>query len=185
MTDRELLRKARNLIQMCSLIDKSGQCDEMVATIHKHLTDTEDKIDYNRIIEDFHYHCPSLPKVKALTPKRKTAIKLRIKEFSLQELLDVFALTEASNFLSGRETYWKASFDWLINPTNFTKVLEGNYLNKGEASILDEQDGSPDGSKHFSITYRGAKVIPTSWKNGIPVHKNLAMDILLKKEFKK
>jgi len=143
----------------------------------------ENKIDYDQILEDFHFYCKSLPRVKVLNLKRKASIKARVKEFGYESLEDVFALAEASNFLSGRESYWKASFDWLINPTNFLKVLEGNYLNKGEQSTLEAQDGAPVGYEHFNITYKGAKVYPMSWKKGKPCHKNLAMDILLKKEF--
>lgn len=37
MTDRELLKEARNLIVMCSLLDKSGQCEGMADKIDEHL----------------------------------------------------------------------------------------------------------------------------------------------------
>ena len=38
MTDRELLKEARDLIVMCSLIDKSGQCEAMADKIDKQLS---------------------------------------------------------------------------------------------------------------------------------------------------
>jgi hypothetical protein len=25
---------------------------------------------------------------------------------------------------------WRASLDWIVNPTNMTKILNGNYKNK-------------------------------------------------------
>jgi len=38
MTDRELLKEARDLIVMCSLLDKSNQCNEMVDKLDKQLS---------------------------------------------------------------------------------------------------------------------------------------------------
>lgn len=38
MTDRELLKEARDLIVMCSLLDKSGQCEAMADKIDKQLS---------------------------------------------------------------------------------------------------------------------------------------------------
>ena len=40
-----------------------------------------------------------------------------------------FELAEESDFLSGRNGTWNASFDWLMNDTNLAKVLDGNYKN--------------------------------------------------------
>jgi hypothetical protein len=33
----------------------------------------------------------------------------------------------------GRERVWVASWDWLMKPTNFAKVVDGNYANGGKA----------------------------------------------------
>ena len=38
MTDRELLKEAKDLIVMCSLLDKSNQCNEMADKIDKQLS---------------------------------------------------------------------------------------------------------------------------------------------------
>lgn len=38
MTDREILKEARDLIVMCSLIDKSGKCEDMADKIDKQLS---------------------------------------------------------------------------------------------------------------------------------------------------
>lgn len=86
-------------------------------------------MEYNRI-------CKSLPEVRAITDKRKKAIKARWKENgkSLEFFIDYFQRVEDSNFLSGRSGKdWKANFDWIMNPTNMAKVLEGNYDNKQTA----------------------------------------------------
>lgn len=43
----------------------------------------------------------------------------------------LFAAVEASDFLTGRgESGWgNCSFDWVLQPKNFTKLAEGNYVN--------------------------------------------------------
>ena len=40
-----------------------------------------------------------------------------------------------SDFLCGiNPKAWKADFDWLFNPTNFLKIMEGKYDNKNSAN---------------------------------------------------
>lgn len=81
---------------------------------------------YNSFIEI----CTSLPKPKKLTDTRKKAIKARLKEYDKETILEVFNKVEKSNFLSGRNGQWQASFDWIMKPSNFVKILEDNYKNK-------------------------------------------------------
>ena len=46
----------------------------------------------------------------------------------LDTFREVFEIFEASDFLKGGgEKGWKASFDWLIKPDNFRKVMEHQY----------------------------------------------------------
>jgi hypothetical protein len=41
---------------------------------------------------------------------------------------ELFKHVADSEFLTGaNERSWKASFDWLMKPDNFAKVMEGNY----------------------------------------------------------
>lgn len=37
MTDREMLVKAKTLLNWCTLVDKSGQCQELVNEIDEHI----------------------------------------------------------------------------------------------------------------------------------------------------
>lgn len=87
------------------------------------------KVPYQQIADIFNYVCKDLPRVEKITNSRKSLINARIKDYSLEHIGDVFRLTSESDFLSGRKTDWKASFDWIMNATNFTKILEGNYKN--------------------------------------------------------
>lgn len=69
-----------------------------------------------------------LPKINGIDPgsKRHRAITARLKDksFDFSKLLDAVA---ASPFLLGKKTDFKATFDWVIAPSNYTKILEGNY----------------------------------------------------------
>ena len=96
-------------------------------------TDIDIDIDKDKdkeiyIVDDYHACCPTLPKIKALTDKRKKAIKKISKEFTESDIHKVFTFAEQSDFLSGRNGKWSnCGFDWLVNYNNFIKVLEGNY----------------------------------------------------------
>jgi len=69
-----------------------------------------------------------LPQVRGITPgsKRERLLRARIKEkeFDFQKILEKVSRSE---FLLGHKSDWKVSFDWLICPSNYVKVLEGNY----------------------------------------------------------
>lgn len=86
--------------------------------------------DINAVVDRYNRICASLPKVTAITDKRKRAIKSRLKQYSMVEIEEVFLLSERSDFLKGTNGKWNATFDWLMNENNFVKVLEGNYNNK-------------------------------------------------------
>lgn len=84
------------------------------------------------LVAKYHEMCPSLPKVKFVTDARVKHAGTFIREFSVDAISEGFAKAEASDFLKHGQGTWKgASFDWLVNKTNFAKVLEGNYDNRG------------------------------------------------------
>ena len=90
------------------------------------------RIPYQDIVSDYNRTCISLPKVGKLTNPRKTAIKGRCTEYDISDIHRVFESAERSDFLSGRSGKWTScGFDWLMKPSNFIKVLEGQYENKG------------------------------------------------------
>ncbi len=89
---------------------------------------------YDDIISLYHKKCPSLPKIKKLTEKRKRTIRARWRaDPDIEVFRALFKKAESSNFLSGRNGRWTGcNLDWLMNETNMLKVLEGNYDNKNE-----------------------------------------------------
>jgi uncharacterized protein YdaU (DUF1376 family) len=95
----------------------------------------EDNTNANKlaegVVEYFNGVCVNLPKVVKLTDKRKKHILARLKEHSKEDIKKVIDLTAESNFLNGKNTNgWTASFDWIIDKSNFIKILENNYINK-------------------------------------------------------
>ena len=87
---------------------------------------------YDDIIQAYHLCCPSLPKIKKLTEKRKKIIRARWRaDPDIEVFCALFRKAETSDFLTGRNGRWTScNFDWLVNEANMVKVLEGNYDNK-------------------------------------------------------
>lgn len=49
---------------------------------------------------------------------------------------ELFSLVENSDFLTGRNGKWSGcGFDWILQPSNLTKIIEGNYLNKANSIV--------------------------------------------------
>ena len=88
-----------------------------------------ERIDYGAVVEMFHSCCPSLPKVRDLTDARKKAIAARVKDHNtLDDFRAVFKAVERSSFLTGRSGSWHGcGFDWILKPSNWQKIKEGNY----------------------------------------------------------
>lgn len=90
--------------------------------------DGRNAFDYQSVVNSFNSICASLPKVQKLTDKRRKQIKnakTLLGEMSFEEF---FRIVESSDFLSGRSGKWNGcGFDWVIQPANLTKIIEGNY----------------------------------------------------------
>lgn len=91
-----------------------------------------------QLIELYHKHLPMLPRCEVISPKRKTSLSARWREVCVEDKVEnvehgtrifesIFSRAARSKFLTGKKTDWRATFDWLIAPTNFVKVVEGSY----------------------------------------------------------
>jgi hypothetical protein len=76
-----------------------------------------------------------LSKVQKFDTSRRKKVRLRLDDCGgIEAWSDMIAGIRDSPHLLGMtpskngQTPWKASFDWLIEPRNFTKVMEGNYI---------------------------------------------------------
>lgn len=79
--------------------------------------------------------CTRLPKSRGLTPKRRSQIQARWKEESERQSLSwwksFFEYVNQSDFLANGSNGWKgANLEWLTNPNNMVKVIEGQYENE-------------------------------------------------------
>jgi len=72
--------------------------------------------------------------VQKVTDARKTNIRKRLSEFECSEICDAIESIPLSGFLMGKnDRGWKANFDWLLQPSSMTKLIEGSYHNSGSA----------------------------------------------------
>ncbi len=100
---------------------------------------SSEEVDYENLINIFNSVCSELPKVKKITKKRKQAINARLKESDINEIKTVFEIVKASPFLNGKSSSgWTADFDWIMNPNNYIKILEGNYADKTPKKQIKE-----------------------------------------------
>ena len=121
--------------------DKEEDIDKDIENnIH---TATAARIDYQHYVDLYNSHCSSLPQVKTLNEKRKRLIKRVAKEISEDDLLTALNKANTNSFLRGDSGGWKANFDWLMNPDNTTKVLEGNY-DRGKTQNSTNKDYDTD-----------------------------------------
>lgn len=90
------------------------------------------------------------PQVQKMTAPRKAALSQRIRDVggpdAWCQAIDRAALSPLLTGQTGRG--WKADFDWLAKPANFTKLMEGNYdptsTQAGTASDQRRAGGSHD-----------------------------------------
>ena len=69
-----------------------------------------------------------LPKIIKLTPERKRRLAQRLRENSFDEFAEALRAIRRSKFLRGDNPRgWRANFDFLLQPSSFTKLLEGYY----------------------------------------------------------
>lgn len=73
----------------------------------------------------------SLQDLTAIKDKRLLLLKTRLKDHGKDSINICIEKIRVSNFLKGQnDRSWIITFDWLIKPSNYIKVLEGNYNDK-------------------------------------------------------
>ena len=88
----------------------------------------EPSLSYQSVMDNFHDLCHRLPKIKKLDDNRKRTLKAW---GDFKEVIEVFTKSGKSDFMAGEnDRKWVANFDWIIQPKNRLKILEGNYDNK-------------------------------------------------------
>lgn len=97
-------------------------------------------------------HKSIIPQIRNIQGKRKSHILARCREYGRTALADMVRKAATSDFLNGRNPKgWVATFDWLILPTNFPKVIEGNFDN----NITTENNNGSNNKDNTHIPQRG------------------------------
>lgn len=105
---------------------------------------------YERLVEFFNAETRGVFGVikMPLSATRRGMIAARIREHGEEAFTGAIKRAAQSAFLRGQNSRsWRATFDWIIRPTNFEKIISGNYDNtdtehhratKGGAGGIDE-----------------------------------------------
>ena len=98
---------------------------------------SDDNLTPDSLVKIWNENSGTLPKVKALSDKRRRLCKVRINECpDANYWVDVVKKISQSNFCNGQsKAGWIASFDWILQADVHLKVSEGRYDNKSNGQL--------------------------------------------------
>ena len=98
---------------------------------------------FKKIMDLYHQICVSYPRIEDIDGERKKAVAARWRKYGdLAVFEQVFRIAQASSFMKGENgRNWSADFDWMMRPTNISKILEHKYDDKTTV-----QTGQPTGA---------------------------------------
>lgn len=107
--------------------DKEKDINDLIVS-----KDTIRQTDVQRIITEWNsLEEFGINPVKRMTPKREQAVKARIRQNCVEDILEAIENIRRSTFLQGQnKNGWMVTFDWFLKPGNFAKVFEGQYADK-------------------------------------------------------
>lgn len=127
---------ASNTLAICVQNASNGVSETLENSPISH----EKNCPHQQLVELYHQHCPTLPRVKVLTARRQQFVRQRWREVldgrepaqALEWFSKFFARVNRSGFLTGQvangeRRAFVADFEWLMRPSNFVKVHEGRY----------------------------------------------------------
>jgi len=117
------------------------------------------KIDFQKFIEFFNSNRGNMPEIKIISKPRKQRISTLIQNHSKEKLMEAILICKNSNFIQGiNDRNWVADFDWITQPKNFIKIIEGNYKNKVNGNP-NNNSGSNSNSGYKPATVDREKLI--------------------------
>nr|WP_287761076.1 PT domain-containing protein [Prevotella sp.] len=102
---------------------------------------------YNKTLDENH---STMPRIRSkIENQRKSMLEARIRNYGIENVKKVIVLASQSDFLNGGgERGFVATFDWILKPNNFPKILDGNYNNTAHGtenenrnSAIEDGDG--------------------------------------------
>lgn len=137
---------------------KIGQCPpnvQAVSNVSNQEIDIEKEIDIETDKEDTtkvvssnkllpiieSWNSLGLQKLISINPStnRYKMLNVRIRDYGIEKVIEAIKSISKSDFLMGRAKDFVITFDWFVKPNNFTKVLEGNYMDKPKATKVDQK----------------------------------------------
>jgi len=150
MSDKEELQKIRGMcLKIVKMLDGLEQPRDHAEEIKRNERKRESQwaVEFwNAVAEE-----SGLPKINSLTEGRVKAIMARMKEYSEDDVRRVLSSPRRSEFLSGGGK-WSPTFDWFLKPSNFAKVIEGNYSNRDP--VVDD-DGTGEALEKMKARHGG------------------------------
>lgn len=59
--------------------------------------------------------------------ERGRMLRARINQYGFESFKEIVDRIKESDYLQGKINGWQVTFDWVVHPSNYAKVLEGNY----------------------------------------------------------
>ena len=155
---RSLCRNGkRPLSEKATLFDQKGEPipykEPYIETYNKsskedykgHLENDQPKNVYPEVVEAWNsltaYGIKPIRSIPAES-QRNVMLRARFKQYGVETFAEVIENIKNSDFLQGKtgNRPFVVTFDWVIKPSNYPKVLEGNYNNKGSNVSSKEPD---------------------------------------------
>lgn len=79
--------------------------------------------------------------IRGVVPNSERAkmLNARLNQYGKESFAEIIQAVKDSDFLQGKHKGrpWQITFDWVIKPRNYPKVLEGNYKNENQDNAND------------------------------------------------
>lgn len=120
-----------HMINICKTYDEHmGNENENINVIDFKEGGTGETINFTKTISYWNLNT-SFVKITEITDFRKQAILKIIGIYGKDAFKTAIDNAGESDYLNGKNSKgWKITFDWLLKPENFIKVLEGNFNNE-------------------------------------------------------
>ena len=92
----------------------------------------EDTIRYDGLLVWFNNKIRGtlIPQIRHIDSDRRRLVRARVSEYGKEMIDVVMQKVLQSDFLTGKEGGFCATFDWIFKKNNFKKIIEGNYDNR-------------------------------------------------------